>query len=111
MYFVLQNIFSLCKNFLSLLGIENAEVIQNKFKYWIATPSLRLARNDNFNYINAFYYGLKNNFAILNLVKSFLTFIKFNFDSLSREIKNSCLVINKNLFKIKRIKNETFKTI
>ena len=30
-----------------------------------------------------------------NLVKSFLTLIKFNFDSLSRKIKNPCLVINK----------------
>ena len=34
----------------------------------------------------------------LNLVKSFLTLIKFNFDSLSRKIKNPCLVINKNSF-------------
>ena len=31
-----------------------------------------------------------------NLVKSFLTSIKFTFDSLSRKIKNRCLVINKN---------------
>ena len=36
---------------------------------------------------------VKNNFKILNLVKSFLTSI--NFDSLSRKIKNPCLVINK----------------
>ena len=41
----------------------------------------------------AFSYELKNNFSILNLVKSFLTSI--NFDSLSRKIKNPCLVINK----------------
>ena len=34
----------------------------------------------------------------LNLVKSFLTLIKFNFDSLSRKIKNPCLIINKNSF-------------
>ena len=39
-----------------------------------------------------FSYKLKNNFAILNLVKSFLTSITF--DSLSRKIKNPCLVIN-----------------
>ena len=32
------------------------------------------------------------------LLYNFLTFIKFNFDSLSRKIKNPCLVINKNLF-------------
>ena len=38
---------------------------------------------------------VKNNFKILNLVKSFLTSIKFTFDSLSRKIKNPCLVINK----------------
>ena len=36
------------------------------YKNWIATPSLRLARNDN-----------ENKFAILNLVKTFLTLIKF----------------------------------
>ena len=35
----------------------------------------------------------------LNLVKSFLTLIKFNFDSLSRKIKNPCLVINKKYIK------------
>ena len=34
----------------------------------------------------------------VNLVKSFLTLIKFNFDSLLRKIKNPCLVINKNSF-------------
>ena len=50
------------------------------------------ARNDKFK----IYNGDKNNFAILNLVKSFLTSITF--DSLSRKIKNPCLVI-KNLFK------------
>ena len=35
----------------------------------------------------------------INLVKSFLTSIKFTFDSLSRKIKNPCLVINKNFLK------------
>ena len=34
----------------------------------------------------------------VDLVKSFLTLIKFNFDSLLRKMKNYCLVINKNLF-------------
>ena len=33
-----------------------------------------------------------------NLVKTFLTSIKFTFDNLSRKIKNPCLVINKNSF-------------
>ena len=56
------------------------------YKKWIATPSLRLARNDS-----------ENNFVILNLVKSFLTSITF--DSLSRKIKIPCLVIKKFKFK------------
>ena len=34
-----------------------------------------------------------------NLVKSFLTSIKFTLDNLSRKIKNPCLVINKNFLK------------
>ena len=54
------------------------------YKKWIATPS---ARNDS-----------ENNFVIPNLVKTFLTLFKFTFDSLSRKIKNPCLVINKNSF-------------
>ena len=62
------------------------------YKNWVATPSLRLALNDN-----------ENNFAIPNLVKSFLTLIKFTFDSLSRRIKNPCLVINKNSLLLKRV--------
>ena len=43
---------------------------------------------------DAFAMTVKNNFSILNLVKSFLTSI--NFDSLPKENKNPCLVINKN---------------
>ena len=35
----------------------------------------------------------------INLVKTFLTSIKFTFDNLSRKIKNPCLVINKNFLK------------
>ena len=62
-------------------------------------------RNDDFNYI----YALKNNFAIINLVKTFLTSIKFNFDNLSRKIKNPCLVIkkfySKGVCKMKHTKN------
>ena len=40
---------------------------------------------------------VKNNFAILNLLKSFLTSITF--DSLSRKIKNPCLVIDRKYIK------------
>ena len=43
-----------------------------------------------YNYFNFLFQKY-----FLNLVKSFLTLIKFNFDSLSRKIKNPCLVINK----------------
>ena len=39
----------------------------------------------------------------INLVKTFLTSISF--DSLSRKIKNPCLVINKNLFLTKAIED------
>ena len=70
------------------------------YKKRIATP---LARNDNFNYT----YALKNNFIILNLVKTFLTSI--NFDSLSRKIKSPCLTIkkfiSKGVCKMKHTKN------
>ncbi len=44
-----------------------------------------------------------------NLVKSFLTSIKFTFDNLSRKIENPCLVINKiyskGMCKMKHTKN------
>ena len=49
------------------------------YKNWVATLPLAMT--------------VKNNFAILNLVKTFLTSITF--DSLSRKIKNPRLVINK----------------
>ena len=48
---------------------------------------------------DAFAMTIENNFTFLNLVKSFLTLIKFSFDSLSRKIKISCLVINKKYIK------------
>ena len=51
----------------------------------------------------------KNNFIILNLIKSFLTSIKFTFDNLSRKIKNPCLVINKNLFQKENLKMKNSK--
>ncbi|WP_432633188.1 hypothetical protein [Brachyspira sp.] len=75
-------------NFYNLISLIN-----KFYTKWIATPHAvcltASARNDKFK----IYNDDKNNFAILNLVKSFLTFITF--DSLSRKIKNPCLVINK----------------
>ena len=38
------------------------------YKNWIATPS---ARNDNFNYIHAFSYALKNQFEIMSCNESY----------------------------------------
>ena len=70
---------------LSLRGFEKSEVIHsiyNFFKNWIATPLLRSARNDNYFYSSL--RGIGNAEAI-----------KFTFDSLSRKIKNPCLVIKK----------------
>ena len=46
------------------------------------------------NYILNNYFKFLFQKYLLHLVKSFLTSI--NFDSLSRKIKNPCLVINKN---------------
>ena len=89
---------------------------------WIATPLLRSARNDNYFYSSlrgignaeaiysivdcfiTFAHAVRLTLCALatamtiknHLVKSFLTLI--NFDSLSRKIKNPCLVINLNLF-------------
>ena len=75
-------------NPLHLFAFADNRLKPHCYKKWIATPHAvcltASARNDN-----------ENNFAILNLVKSFLTSIKFTFDNLSRKIKNPCLVINK----------------
>ena len=46
-----------------------------------------------------------------NLVKTFLTSIKFTFDNLSRKIKNPCLVINKNSFFKEEIIMHNFKKL
>ena len=82
-----------------------------------------------FNFLSVFFCFAKNQFAILNnnvahavclwqahcvnnsekstqgvktaLLYNFLTLIRFNFDSLSRKIKNPCLVINKNFLRRK----------
>ena len=77
----------LCKtrgfNHLLLFAFAHNGLKPHCYKKWIASS-------------NAFVMTIKNNFIILNLVKSFLTSIKFTFDSLSRKIKNPCLVINTN---------------
>ena len=107
---------------LSLRGFEKSEVIHsiyNFFKNWIATPLLRSARNDNYFYSSlrgignaeviysivdcfiTFAHAVRLTLCALatamtiknNLVKTFLTSITF--DSLSRKIKNPCLVIKK----------------
>ena len=98
----MQNIFSFVKNSssLSLRGFEKSEVIHsiyNFFKNWIATPLLRSARNDNYFYSSL--RGIGNAEAI-----------KFTFDSLSRKIKNPCLVIKKNLYQKEIFKMKILKT-
>ena len=65
-------------------------LLNNNFKFYI------------FQFLKAFKF-LSVSILLHNLVKSFLTSIKFNFDRLSRKIKNTCLVINKNfLFYLRR---------
>ena len=73
-----------------------------------------------------FIYFLNNNMALAHCVNNsekgtqgvktallynFLTLIKFNFDSLSRKIKNSCLVIKKIYYKKEDIRMKNIKTI
>ena len=60
-------------------------------------PQLYLLNNNCSKFIFQKYFSLCATCGV-NLVKSFLTLIKFNFDSLLRKIKNPCLVINKNSF-------------
>ena len=59
-------------------------------------PKLYLLVNSYFDFLFQKYFSFWRACGV-NLVKSFLTLIKFNFDSLSRKIKNSCLVVNKSL--------------
>ena len=59
-------------------------LLNNNFKFYIS------------QFLKAFKF-LSASILLHNLVKTFLTSIKF--DSLSRKIKNPCLVINKNLLK------------
>ena len=75
------------------------------FSQYSESPSLRVRLKSDFVERSNIYkldcndFGrslamtVKTKFAILNLVKSFLTSITF--DNLSRKIKNPCLVINK----------------
>ncbi|WP_236847201.1 hypothetical protein, partial [Brachyspira catarrhinii] len=72
------------------------------FFYFAKTLSLRGDSRSNLICVDCFTNARndnENNFIILNLVKTFLTSITF--DSLSRKIKNPCLVINKKFFKEK----------
>ena len=71
---------------------KQSKAKQSKAKQSKAKLLLYLLTNNYFKFLFQKYF--------LNLVKSFLTLIKFNFDSLSRKIKISCLVINKIYFKI-----------
>ena len=74
------------------------------------TPSVAKSRNDYFANINnkvafasaslweapcVLFHELLTQGVKTTLLYNFLTLIKFNFDSLSRKIKNPCLVINK----------------
>ena len=81
-YLLFKNIITRGFNHLRLFAFAHNGLKPHCYKKWIASC------NDD-----------KNNFIILNLVKSFLTSIKFTFDSLSRKIKIPCLVINKNFLK------------
>ena len=66
-------------------------ILLSKAKQSKAKLLLYLLTNNYFKFLFQKYF--------LNLVKSLLTLIKFNFDSLSRKIKISCLVINKKYIK------------
>ena len=70
---------------------KQSKAKQSKAKQSKAKLLLYLLTNNYFKFLFQKYF--------LNLVKSFLTLIKFNFDSLSRKIKISCLVINKKYIK------------
>ena len=77
--FALQNIFSLIKRIRHYEG--NARSNPQKRDFIILDCFVRQSRT-----LVSLAMTVKNNFSILNLVKSFLTSI--NFDSLSRKIKN-----------------------
>ena len=81
-------IFSQCLENSSLRGF-----VKNRSNLFSVDCFIRESRT-----LVSFAMAVKNNFAILNLVKTILTLIKFNFDRLLMKIKNHYLVINKNLF-------------
>ena len=74
-------------------------MINNKYCKFVKQSKAKQSKaKQSHNYILNNYFKFLFQKYFLNLVKSFLTLIKFNFDSLSRKIKISCLVINKNSF-------------
>ena len=84
---------------------NNTVILLSKAKQSKAKQSYNCLLNNNFKfYISQFLKAFKFlsvSILLHNLVKTFLTSI--NFDSLSRKIKNSCLVINTNfLFYLRR---------
>ena len=79
---------------------KNTVILLSKAKQSKAKQSHNCLLNNNFkSYISQFLKAFKFlsvSILLHNLVKTFLTSIKFTFDSLSRKIKNPCLVINTN---------------
>ena len=92
----MQNIFSFIKRIRHYEG--NARSNPQKRDFIILDCFVRQSRT-----LVSLAMTVKNDFSILNLVKSFLTLIKFNFDNLSIENKNINLDI-KNLKVIKEYK-------
>ena len=82
--------------FCNILKVRHYE---GKARSNLLSGLLHSVRNDDFNYVHTFSYALKNNFAILiNKGLQPLVLTSITFDSLSRKIKNPCLVINKFIF-------------
>ena len=119
--------FTICKNLLNTFTIVIPSICQNtkesrlnKIRFYNlaslniglprllakGTPSVAKSRNDYFANINnkvasapcVLFHELLTQGVKTALLYNFLTLIKFNFDSLSRKIKNPCLVINKFIF-------------
>ena len=80
----------------------NCENMNKNTVILLSKAKLLLYLLDNFKfYISQFLKAFKFlsvSILLHNLVKSFLTSIKFTLGSLSRKIKNPCLVINKKFF-------------
>ena len=73
------------KKYCNFVKQSHNYILNNNFKFYI------------FQFLKAFKF-LSVSILLHNLVKSFLTSIKFTLGSLSRKIKNPCLVINKKFF-------------